>query len=342
MTPADTRMAAEAAEAPERTAALLAANAAACAALARRPGGRPRLIVTCARGSSDHAATYLQYLAQLQLGVPAMSLPPSIASVYRAGIDLSGALFVVVSQSGRSPDLVLGAEWAKEHGAEVVALVNVEDSPVAAAAHHLLPLHAGPETSVAATKSFLAALTAGAQMLAAFGGDAGFARAVAEIPQALERARGCDWSAALEPLGAARNAYVAGRGYGLAAAAEMALKLKETSARHAEAYSSAEIQHGPLGLLREGMPILVIGQDDPTLASTRELAETLAAKGAHVLSAFEAPGHGVSLPVVPGLHPAIAPLAAVQSFYRLASDLAVAQGRDPDRPPHLSKVTETR
>ncbi len=341
--PTKTQMAQETAEAPARVGDMLAANRDAVAALsAKLRQNPPRLLMTCARGSSDHAATYLQYLSLLKLGIPASSLPPSIASVYQAEVDLEGVLFVLISQSGQSPDLVAGAKWAASHGAHVVAMVNVADSPVAQAAHDVLPLMAGPEISVAATKSYLTALASAAQLVAGISGDAGFAHAVDQLPKVLQAAARLDWSAAVDDLAESSSVFVAGRGPGLAAAFEMALKLKETSAMHAEAFSSAEIMHGPLGLLQPGMPVLLLGQNDQTLPGVKQLDASLRQKGARVYSAYEgAFGNGV-LPVVPGVDPALAPLAAVQSFYSMASELAVRRGFDPDKPEHLKKVTETR
>jgi glutamine---fructose-6-phosphate transaminase (isomerizing) len=274
--------------------------------------------------------------------VPAMSLPPSIASVYQSGMDLSEVLFIAISQSGRSPDLVAGAAWAARQGAYVVTLTNDDTSPVAAASHSVLPLWAGPEQSVAATKSFLTSMAAVARLVGDVMGDRAFSDAVSGLPDTLGAALGLEWDAAAPALIDGPNAYVVGRGPGLAAAYEMALKLKETSAMHAEAFSTAEVMHGPLGLLRKHMPVLVVGQSDETLAGVRELAFSIEARGALVFRAFEGATGPGSLPVVPDVHPTLAPIAAVQSFYPLASMLSLARGLDPDRPPHLKKVTETR
>ncbi len=338
-----TKMAREAGEAPARIADQLGANRQEVRALAERIRSKPpRLLMTCARGSSDHAATYVQYLAQIHLGLPALSLPPSIASVYEADMDLADVLFLVISQSGQSPDLVAGAEWAARKGATVIAMVNVEDSPVAHAAHIVLPLHAGPELSVAATKTFLASLAAGAQVIAESSGESAFVDAVNALPETLERALVQDWAPAVPALRDATSVFVVGRGQGLAGAAEMALKLKETSAMHAESVSSAEIMHGPLGLLQDELPVLVVGQNDRTLPGVEKLVGVLREKGARVFPAYEGAEGADALPAVPGLHPAIAPLAAVQSFYPMASGLSLSRGYDPDQPEHLKKVTETR
>ena len=337
-----TTMVLEAREAPERVAAQLTANRPVVAALVKRLSSRPpRLFMTCARGSSDHAATYGQYLITLHAGLPSASLPPSIASVYDARVDLGDTLFLVVSQSGESPDLVAGAKWARTCGATVVAMVNAADSPVAAAADAVIPLGSGPELSVAATKSYLASLAAIAQLTAALSGDAALTRAVDALPEALAAARDLDWLPIVDGLAETANAFVVGRGPGLAAASEIALKFKETSAVHAEAVSSAEIMHGPLGLLQPDLPVLVLGQDDATRNSVAELVAVLAAKGARVLPAFAGALGPNALPVVPDLHPAVAPLAAVQSFYPAASALALARGFNPDQPEHLRKVTKT-
>lgn len=342
-TPPNTQMTTEAAEAPHRIAQMLDRNKTNISALMRRMrAAPPRLVMTCARGSSDHASSYLQSLIQTQLGIPAMSLPPSVASVYDVDMPLKDVLFIVISQSGQSPDLVAGAKWAARNGAYVVAIVNVEASPVAAAAHEVLPLHAGPETSVAATKSFLASLATGAQLVSAWQGDTVFTKAVADLPRDLDAALALDWSAALPAFSDAQNAFIVGRGPGLGAAAEIALKLKETSVIHAEAVSSAEIMHGPLGALRDNLPVLLLGQNDATRDSVRSLSTLLSDKGATVCSAYEGAEGAITLPVISGLHPCIAPLAAVQSFYRFASDLAVRRGFNPDQPEHLKKVTETR
>ncbi len=338
-----TLMAQEAAEAPQRIAAMRQENQRALRGLAERlRAAPPRLLMTCARGSSDHAATYLQALSHLYLGIPALSLPPSVASVYDAPMDLSGVLFVAISQSGRSPDLVAGATWAARHGAEVLALVNDANSPLAAAAQQVLPLAAGPELSVAATKSYLASLAMGLELVAGISGDPQLARASASLPEMLSRAMVLDWSAALPAFAGAHNAYVVGRGPGFGPASEMALKLKETSVLHAEAFSSAEIMHGPLGVLHDSLPVLLTAQNDKALAGARRLHAYLEEKGVPVCAAYEGAKGPLALPVLPGLHPAAAPIAAVQTFYGFAAALAVRRGRDPDRPKHLQKVTETQ
>ncbi len=297
----------------------------------------PPFVVTCARGSSDHAATYAKYLFETQLGLVTASASPSVGSVYEARQQLQGALYLVISQSGKSPDLLRNAEAAKAAGARVVALVNVEDSPLAHLADTVIPLGAGAERSVAATKSYLASLAAILQLGAFWKNDPQLIAALDALPAALSQAWECDWSALTEGLVDAHNLFVVGRGPGLAAAQEAALKFKETCGLHAEGYSSAEVKHGPMALVGRNFPVLAFAQPDETGAGTRALAEEFAARGAKVWLA----GEGGSLPVAVAPHPLCAPLLTVQSFYRAINALALRRGFNPDLPPHLNKVTET-
>jgi glucosamine--fructose-6-phosphate aminotransferase (isomerizing) len=334
-------MAREAGAAPAAVRSQLAANRAAVRSLAERlRGNPPRAVVTCARGSSDHAATYARYLIETRTGVLASSAAPSVSSLYAARAELHSVLFLAISQSGGSPDLVASARAATAAAAFVVALVNVEDSPLAEAASHVIPIRAGAETSVAATKSYIATLSAVAQLVAAWTDDSDLLRALDVAPDLLGDAWRQDWSAAIEPLRSAGSLYVVARGVGLGIAQEAALKLKETCGLHAEAFSSAELRHGPMALVRQGFPVLAFAQHDETHADVEALAAELAGLGAEV---FLAGGVAQGARTLPSLraHPAIEPMLAIQTFYRLAGELAVARGRDPDRPPNLRKVTET-
>ena len=311
--------------------------AALVARLARRS---PDVVVTCARGSSDNAATYARYLIETRLGVLTSSAAPSVSSVYDAAPDLQGALVLAISQSGASPDLLAAVSGARSAGARIVVLVNAETSPLAQLADDLIPLHAGPERSVAATKSWIASLAAIVQLVAEWSGDAALAAELRETPQLLERAWALDWSEAVTLLTPAESLYVIGRGPGLAVAQEAALKFKETCGLHAEAISAAELRHGPMALVRAGFPLLLFTQNDETREGMTALSGELVAQGATVLLVgTQAPG-AHALPAV-AAHPLIEPLLFAQSFYRMANTLSLARGRDPDRPPHLNKVTET-
>lgn len=302
---------------------------------------RPRAVVTCARGSSDHAATFAKYLIETRLGVLTSSAAPSVSSVYGVKQDLRDCLFLTISQSGRSPDLVAAARAAKAAGALVVALVNVDDAPLAGVADHVLPLRAGPELSVAATKSYIASLAAIVHLVAMWTSDDVLLDALQTTPETLMRAWQLDWSAALPILRDTRHLYVIGRGVGLGIAQEAALKCKETCRLHAEAFSGAEVRHGPQALLQANFPALLFVQDDETRGDLEALARELIARDVKVMIAGSTAPGAIALPVI-ATHPVIQPLLMAQSFYRLANALAIARGCDPDRPPHLRKVTETR
>ncbi len=298
----------------------------------------PRVVVTCARGSSAHAATFAKHLIELHLGVPVAAAAPSIASVYRGSLNLDGQLVLAVSQSGRSNDLVEFVTMARDAGATTAALVNVEQSPLAAAADIVLPIAAGPEHSIAATKSFIASLAALARLVAEWNGDIGLRRSLERLPERLAAAIELDWSAAAVAFAATPSALVLGRGPTLAVAREAALKLKEVANLHAEAFSGAEFLHGPVTLVAPRYPVLALVPSDEAEAGLRRLVSDLAGKGADILSA--APGD--RLPVAERDRPETDAICLIQSFYAMLPALAERRGLDPERPRHLEKVTVTR
>jgi glucosamine--fructose-6-phosphate aminotransferase (isomerizing) len=300
----------------------------------------PHAVVTCARGSSDHAATFAKYLIETRLHVLTSSAAPSVSSVYESTPNLDGTLFLAISQSGASPDLLATVRAAKDAGALVVALVNAESSPLALTADFTVPLCAGMERSVAATKSYIASLTAIIQLVASWARDTELLNALQGAPELLERAWQLDWSAAVSRLRSASDLYVLGRGLGLGVAQETALKFKETCGLHAEAVSSAEVRHGPMALIRAGFPVLMLAQGDETRSGVESLAAELAVRGADVMVAGSNVPRALVLPTQPA-HPALEPMLMVQSFYRMVNALALARGLNPDRPPFLNKVTET-
>jgi glutamine---fructose-6-phosphate transaminase (isomerizing) len=300
----------------------------------------PRAVITCARGSSDHAATYAKYLIETHARVLTASAAPSVSSVYGVTQDVRGCLFIAISQSGRSPDLLASVASAKASGATVLALSNSVDSPLMAAADFVVELNAGPETSVAATKSYLASLAAIARLVAAWTLDAELDSALAQLPDLMDRSWALDWSSALVELESAENLYVVGRGLGLGAAQEIALKCKETCGIHAEAFSSAELRHGPYTLLRKGFPALLLAQQDGTRPGIEALAIELARRGVPLLLAGGNAAGSILLPTI-GVAAELAPILLVQSAYRMIASLSVRRGLDPDRPPHLHKITET-
>jgi glucosamine--fructose-6-phosphate aminotransferase (isomerizing) len=332
-------MFAEAAEAPAVVAAQLRRNAPIIDVLAASLRAHPpRAVVTIARGSSDNAATYARYLLETRIGVLTASAPPSVSSVYGAALDMADTLVLALSQSGRSPDLLAAAEAAARDGAQVVALVNDEISPLATLAEMTVPLAAGAERSVAATKSFIATLSAIAQLVADWAQDSTLQAGLDSLPGTLAAAWELDWSRALPLLTSADHLYVIGRGPGFAVAQEAALKFKETCGLHAEAFSAAEVRHGPMALAGADFPVLAFLPGDETRAGVEETIATLRMQGATVLAVG---GTGLdSLPMV-DCDPLLLPIAQTQALYRMVDALAALRGHDPDAPPHLAKVTET-
>ncbi|HEX7914531.1 SIS domain-containing protein [Rudaea sp.] len=340
--PNETKMFHEAGESADAIARQLVANDAIVAALVDKlKAAPPRFIVTCARGSSDHAATFGKYVFETQVGLMTASASPSISSIYHAKQQLDGALYIAISQSGGSPDLVRAASGAREAGAHVVALVNVEDSPLARVADTVVPLRAGPELSVAATKSYLCALSALVHIAARWNGDEALYAALQDTPDAMRATWAMNWSPLVDGLVGAHDLFVVGRGLGLGAAQEAALKLKETCGLHAEAFSSAEVKHGPMALVGRDFPVLFLTQQDESIAGIREVADEFAARGAKVWVTSSDSAQSHRLPVAAAPHPVCAPLIAVQGFYKAANALSIARGHNPDVPPHLNKVTRT-
>ncbi|MEP6548762.1 MAG: SIS domain-containing protein [Gammaproteobacteria bacterium] len=356
LTVESTRMFQEAAHSSDAVRAQLQGDAAAMAAIgAELRRLAPRTVITCARGSSDHAATYAKYLIETRTGVVTASAAPSISSIYGISQDLRGCLFIAISQSGRSPDLLTSVAAAKAAGAVILVLCNSPDAPLIAAADLVIELRAGVETSIAATKSYLATLAALLRMVAAWTEDAALASDLDALPVLMDAGWALDWSAAVPILEPAANLYVVGRGLGLGAAQESALKCKETCGLHAEAFSSAELRHGPYTLLGPGFPALLLAQRDGTRAGVEALGIELARRGVPVLMAGAAragaahagpaaeaarAAGAIVLPTIP-CTAEIAPILLVQSAYRLIATLAVRRGFDPDNPAHLIKVTET-
>lgn len=341
--PADPLMLQEAREAPTVIARQLTENADAAARLAEAlRQRRPPYAVTVARGSSDHACTFLKYALETQLGLPVASLGPSVHTLYGTRLDLRGALVIAVSQSGASPDVVENVRMARENGALTVALVNVEDSDLAGAAEFVLPLKCGEERAVAATKSYLASLTAFLPVLADLTEGDDLNTALHDLPAALTRTLELEGAASelAERYRFADNLLVLARGLHFGIAQEAALKLKETSGIHAEAYSAAEFSHGPKRLLAEGVPLLGFAPADAAQNATASAYADLLAAGADLRTIGPALGSTLTTPQTG--HALTDPVASALAFYLYAAHLALHRGLNPDEPPLLSKVTKTR
>jgi glucosamine--fructose-6-phosphate aminotransferase (isomerizing) len=327
---------------PQAVASLLDRSAPALAAAGARLRAKdPALVATIARGSSDHAASYLKYAIELTAGIPVASLGPSVASIFHARLKLGSAACLAISQSGKSPDIVRTAEMAGQGGALGFAITNTAGSPLARACDETIDIAAGTEHSVAATKTFVNSVVAGLALLSEWTGDAGLRAALGALPEHLEKARTCDWTALCESLDDRQSLFILGRGPSLAIAGEAALKFKEASSVHAEAYSSAEVMHGAVSSVGGGFPVLALAARDAAEPSVVEIADARAAKGAAAFATSARVAKARRLPFAPTGHMLTDPLSLIVSFYAFIENFARRRGLDPDRPPHLRKVTET-
>lgn len=342
MTAAETQMRREVIEIPTAVDRLLtyqeASVKAAAAALRDR---NPAFLTSVARGSSDHAATYLKYVSELLTGLPIASVGPSIASVYGRKLKLAGSACLSVSQSGQSPDIVEMARMAREGGALTMALTNDPDSPLAGASDHTLHLDAGPELSVAATKTFVNSAVLGVWLLAEWVGDDDLLAALRALPDQLTDAVQLDWSEARDALGDRNSIFCLGRGPSFAISNEAALKFKETCQIHAESYSSAEVLHGPVSIVDTDFPVVALASGDMAEEALAGVADQIAAKGARVFATTDKVQAARTLPVIRTNHPLTDPIALIASFYSMVERVADSRGINPDAPRHLRKVTET-
>ena len=293
----------------------------------------PHAFYTIARGSSDAAANILSYEFMRELGLPMTSLPPSVFSVGN-GVSLHGATAVVVSQSGASEDLVRSAKGARANGARVIALINQPGSPIESIAHLTLPIAAGPELAVPATKSVIGSIAAGMALLSAL--KPGYAPRAAANARALNVPDHPQSKRIVSALLRANHVYIIGRDTGLGAAQELALKLKETCALHAEAYSSSEVLHGPLQLATNPLLVLILDTGQPDVQDSLNTAEARFRAISGSVFRLRPDDVGAS-----ALTPATAAALLLHLTYPIVLDTALALGHDPDRPATLSKVTQT-
>ena len=343
MSALDVQMSSDLREAPDavrrQELALPEALAALVARLRLRP---PRVAVTCARGSSAHAATFGKHLIEQRFGIPVAAAAPSVTTIYRQRLRLADQLFLAVSQSGKSGDLVELAAAARACGAATACITNDPESELAQACEFVLPMEAGPELSIPATKTFIASLSALARLTASWAEDEALAGALKRLPDRLAKACELDWSALVGALSGASSLVTIGRGPTLAIAREAALKLKETSDLHAEAFSSAEFLHGPVALVTPRYPVLMFAPTDAAAQGMSQLADDLRAKGAELfVTASEEAAPGRLAALTPD-HPETDAICLIQSFYAMVVHVAAARGTNVDQPRHLRKVTRTR
>jgi glucosamine--fructose-6-phosphate aminotransferase (isomerizing) len=237
--------------------------------------GAAPVAVLCGRGSSGHAGVFLRYLIETRLHLPVSASAPSVITAFRKPLTLRNALFIVISQSGRSPDLVAATQSARACGAHTVAIVNALPSPVADAAEFVVPIEAGPEHSVAATKTVVGSMAAGAELLAALADDRALKSALDRLPERLYRGLTLDWTEVSDDLAGASAVFVTSRGLGLGSAREIALKLAEILRLPALGFSAAELQHGPRAALPSKTPVIMMRLMDETAATVDAVATEL-------------------------------------------------------------------
>jgi|SRR5579872_770718 len=306
----------------------------------------PHGFVIAARGSSDHAALYAKYLFGVRNRAIVALAAPSLFTHYGSAPSFAGHCVIGISQSGASPDVIAVVEEANRQGALSIAITNQPESRLAKAAQLLLPLEAGEEWSVPASKTYTASLLALAIISQELDSDPGFGSALARVPEAVSRV--LDSKSQLAPLVTpltGPRAIVLGRGYNLATAEEIALKLMETSYLLARAWSVADFEHGPIALVEPGLPMMVVSGGGPVGGGLESIRHRLDSAGCRVLELRDDIGAVdrsiSSLNLNSGLPEALTPITLAVAGQLLAHAVAVARGIDPDRPRTLNKVTRT-
>jgi glutamine---fructose-6-phosphate transaminase (isomerizing) len=334
-------------EQPEIAANMLASGRATVDAIGKRiREASPRGFLIAARGSSDHAALYAKYLFGRRNRSLVSLAAPSLFTHYSSPPRLDGQCVIGISQSGSSPDVIAVIEEAARQGALTLVLTNDAGSKLAGAAELVLPLGAGQERSVPASKTYTASLLALALISQAIDPEPAFDEALSQVPLALSEALESEHELdRLAPVLLGPRAIVLGRGFNLATAEEVALKLTETSYVLARAWSVADFEHGPIAVVDEGFPVLFVGGGGPVAADLEGVARRLGGFGCRVIGIFDGTA-GVFTPdavvcIDSGLPEALTPLTLAVLGQLLAHRVALAGGIDPDRPRALNKVTRT-
>ena len=320
-------------------------------ALAERWAERPpRFIFIAARGTSDHVALYGKYLFETMTHIPTGLAAPSISSIYQAQVNVEGALFIGISQSGEAADVISVLEQANAGGADTLAITNVGNSPITKIAQHTIPLHAKPELAVAATKTFSNSMAALLLLAAAIGRNAELRAELERLPALVADVLGHEQQIQnkMERFRYLRECVVLGRGYNLATAYELALKMRETSNVRAQPFASPDFVHGPIAIIEEGYPVIAFANRGVTLPAVMSVITEIQARGAEAVVIGNAPDAlaiaDVSFPVIPerNVPEVISPLTSIAAGQIFAHALSVLKGYDPDKPRGLQKVTITR
>ena len=308
----------------------------------RRPAG----FVIAARGSSDHAADYARYLFGHRQRRLVSLAAPSLFTHYATPPNLEGQCVIGISQSGASPDVIAVIEEAKRQGAMTIAITNNAESPLARTAEFVLPMMAGPELSVPASKTYLTSLVALALLSSALTPDSDFERGLGQLPEKLHEAIGAESDVArLAGHISGPRAVVLARGFNLCTAEEIALKLTETSYVLARAWSIADFVHGPIAVVEHGFPVLLVGAGGSVAADVDSIAHRLSEYGCGVVGLFDAAksplDQGLAVRIDSGLPEELTPMTLIVLGQLLANQVAVVRGVDPDVPRALNKVTRT-
>lgn len=314
-----------------------------------RSGGQTayNYLLIAARGSSDNAARYAQYLFGARNRLPVALATPSLFSLYRQPPDLTGALLLGISQSGKSPDIVSVNAEGKRQGRPTLAITNVADSPLAQASDYVIHLNAGPEKAIAATKTYTSSLGALALLSAARSGEVESLEQLQQVPEWMERCldRIETYLPRIERYRYMSHCIVIGRGYNYATAFEIALKIKELTRTITEPYSSADFRHGPIAMVTEGFPVIVVAPGGAVSADVSDLIDEVKRRGAELLIVSEQESllekADLPLPIPAGIPEWLTPLVAVIPGQLFSMALAQARGLNPDQPLGLTKVTET-
>jgi len=306
-----------------------------------------RYVLIASRGTSSNAARYAQYVLGRAHRVPVMFATPSLYTIYGQPPRLDGGLVIGISQSGASPDVVSVLLEARRQGRPTIAITNDPDSPLGISAATVLPLEAGAERAVAATKTYLNSLGAIALLFTAIGDDAAARRELEQMPEALERQLALSFDTA-PPLREYRNAVgatVVSRGVNYGTGFEIALKIRELSGLLVEAYSPADLMHGPIAAIQPRWPVIVVAPTGPAQPSVEEIVGPLQERGARVIAVSDAESVLASahtrLPLVPGVPEWLSPLTGVIPGQVTAMRLAELRGLDVDKPEGLQKITLT-
>jgi len=307
-----------------------------------------RYVLIAARGTSDNAGVYGKYLLGAWNGLPVALAAPSLYTIYERPPRMAGALVIGISQSGASPDICAVVDEARRQGVPTLAITNTPDSALAGAAERVIPLCAGPERSVPATKTYTAQLLAVAMLSALLAGDEDRLAALESVPDTVARtlALNADLGERVACYRDMRDTTVVGRGYNLSTALELALKIKELTWRGSHPYSAADFRHGPIVVVEPGYPIVLVAPSGSTYEDMCDLAGIVEERGAHTIIVSDQEEllarARTPLPIAPGLPEWLSPIAAIVPGQLLAAHLGAVRGMDPDRPRGLTKVTETR